>query len=45
MSEPTCCGEPMDVAEYDDDSDSYMFVCQMEPDHTRWIVDDEETWK
>lgn len=45
MSKPICCGEPMEVQEYDSDEDAYLYVCVMEPDHTRWLVDDDEVWK
>lgn len=42
---PTCCGEAMEVSEYDSDEDLYLYVCQMEPTHSRWVTDDSETWK
>jgi hypothetical protein len=35
----------MDVVEYDPDEDYYSYRCAVNPDHTAWFVDDEETWK
>lgn len=45
MDDPTCCGEPMDVQEYDSDEDAYRYVCTQNREHVRWVTDDDEVWK
>lgn len=34
----------MEVQEYDSGDDAYLYVCQLEPYHHRWVTDDDE-WK
>lgn len=45
MADPICCGEPMEVVEYDSDEDVYHYVCQVNRDHTQWFTDEDEVWK
>lgn len=44
MEELTHCGKPMQVVEYDKDSDAYIMKCD-ECQHIDWYETDDEVWK
>lgn len=46
MQDPVCmCTSSMSVNEYDSDSDAYLYICDENRAHHRWVNDDTEVWK